>query len=118
MTISGGAGRIAYALIPIVCSGHTFGHSVMIRLRLLDIEPCKEKLQGIQMEIEDSTFPLVESIAVFTDPAEAFDGCDVAILLGGFPRLKGMERSELLSKNVDIMRSQVPFIHKLFNMLR
>ena len=49
----------------------------------------------------------VESVSVFSDPALAFDQCDVAILLGGFPRLKGMERSELLSKNVDIMRSQV-----------
>ena len=58
VTVSGGAGRIAYALLPILCSGHTFGHSVKIRLRLLDIEQCMEKLQGILMEIEDSTFPL------------------------------------------------------------
>lgn len=60
VTISGGAGRIAYALLPIVCSGHTFGHAVKIHLRLLDIEMCMEKLQGIMMEIEDSTFPLGE----------------------------------------------------------
>jgi hypothetical protein len=58
VTISGGAGRIAYALLPIVCSGHTFGHAVKIHLRLLDIEPCMEKLRGILMEMEDSTFPL------------------------------------------------------------
>ncbi len=50
---------------------------------------------------------LVESIAIFTDASQAFAECDVAILLGGFPRLKGMERRELLSKNIDIMRDQV-----------
>ena len=58
VTVSGGAGRIAYALIPIICSGHTFGHRVKINLRLLDIEQCMEKLKGVVMEIEDSTFPL------------------------------------------------------------
>ena len=39
--------------------------------------------------------------------AVAFSGADVAILLGGFPRMKGMERRDLLSKNIDIMRAQV-----------
>ena len=86
VTVSGAAGRIAYALLPIICSGHTFGHEIKISLKLLDIDPCIEKLHGILMELEDSTFPLrklryfynayipllifvvvVESVSVYTD---------------------------------------------------
>lgn len=107
VVVSGGAGRIAYSLLPIICSGHTFGHNVRIHLRLLDVEPCLEKLNGIVMEIYDATFPLVESVIGTCDSSVAFHNADVAILLGGFPRLKGMERRELLSRNIDIMRSQV-----------
>lgn len=32
---------------------------------------------------------------------------DVAILLGGFPRLPGMLRKDLIAKNVEIMLAQV-----------
>ena len=38
------------------------------------------------------------------DPLKAFAGVDVALLLGAFPRLKGMERKDLLAKNNDIFR--------------
>ena len=38
------------------------------------------------------------------DPWEAFNDVDVALLLGAFPRLKGMERKDLLAKNNDIFR--------------
>jgi malate dehydrogenase len=107
VAISGGAGRIAYSLLPIICSGHTFGHNVKIHLRLLDVEPCREKLNGIIMEMHDATFPLLESVQGTCDASVAFHNADVAILLGGFPRLQGMERRELLSRNIDIMRSQV-----------
>lgn len=37
VVISGGAGRIAYALIPLVCNGSIFGNGKRIKLRLLDI---------------------------------------------------------------------------------
>jgi malate dehydrogenase len=35
---------------------------------------------------------------------QAFNGVDVAVLLGGFPRKQGMERNELIAKNVQIMK--------------
>ena len=38
------------------------------------------------------------------DPMVAFADVDVALLLGAFPRLKGMERKDLLAKNNDIFR--------------
>lgn len=104
--ISGGAGRIAYSLIPLICSGKAFGYSKKVNLRLLDIPQAEQKLQGVKMEIEDSGFENIDQVIVTTDPDVAFDQADIAILLGGFPRLPGMERRDLISKNVEIMRSQ------------
>lgn len=42
----GAAGRIAYALIPLVCNGSTFGMDRKIDLRLIDVEFSMVKLQG------------------------------------------------------------------------
>jgi malate/lactate dehydrogenase len=107
VAISGAAGRIAYSLLPMICSGETFGNDTKINLRLLDVEICTEKLQGIVMEIQDANFTLIDSVMGTSDPSRAFRQADVAILLGGYPRLAGMERKDLLSKNIEIMRSQV-----------
>ena len=41
-----------------------------------------------------------------SDEAEAFRGVNVAILIGGWPRKEGMERKDLIAKNVSIYRSQ------------
>jgi hypothetical protein len=65
VAISGAAGRIAYSLLPMICSGHTFGHAIKIHLKLLDLEMCYEKLNGIAMEIVDSTFPLGKAPKLF-----------------------------------------------------
>ena len=42
----GAAGRIAYALIPLVCNGSTFGMERKIDLRLIDVDFSMVKLQG------------------------------------------------------------------------
>lgn len=106
VTITGAAGQIGYSLIPLVASGHTFGDKVRINLRLLDIEPCFDKLKGVVMEVEDCAFPLVNSIEYGFDPKEMLKDTDVAIFVGGFPRLKGMERKDLIDKNVAIFKEQ------------
>lgn len=41
------------------------------------------------------------------DPAEACAGVHVACMIGGFPRKAGMERKEVMGKNVAIYRDQV-----------
>lgn len=106
ITITGGAGRIAYSLIPLILNGHIFGSERKIHLTLLDIPVMIEKLRGIQMEIEDSNYSLLEDIIISTEANDAFQHTDVAILLGGFPRLAGMERKDLLLKNAENIRSQ------------
>jgi malate dehydrogenase len=41
-----------------------------------------------------------------TDVKTAFTGVQVAVLVGGFPRKDGMERKELIAKNIPIFVQQ------------
>ena len=58
------------------------------------------------MELEDCAFPLLAGIDIHDDPANAFDGCNIALLIGARPRTKGMERSDLLEANGGIFKPQ------------
>jgi len=100
--ITGAAGQIGYALAPLVCVGACTGSGARIALRLLDIEQSMENLRGVAMELEDAAFELVESVSVHCDADEACADVDVAILVGGFPRREGMERKDVMGKNVAI----------------
>jgi len=100
--ISGGAGQIAYSLLLEIATGHVFGADQPVILHLLDIAPCMEKLNGVVMELEDLALSLVRGVVSTADPMTAFADVDVVLLLGAFPRLKGMERKDLLAKNNEI----------------
>jgi malate dehydrogenase len=65
-----------------------------------------QALEGVVMEIEDSAFPLVAGVEITDDPNVAFEGVDIALLVGSRPRTKGMERSELLEANGAIFTVQ------------
>ena len=52
------------------------------------------------MEIEDLAYPLVAGAIATDDPAVAFKDADYAIFLGAFPRKDGMERKDVMEKNV------------------
>lgn len=104
--ITGAAGQIGYSLIPIVARGDVFGRQQSIVLHLLDIPPMKTVLDGVVMEINDCSFPLVQSVIATTDEAEAFKNIDAAFLVGSMPRREGMERKDLLAANVKIFASQ------------
>ena len=58
------------------------------------------------MELDDCAFPLLAGIDISDDPKEAFDGCNVGLLVGARPRGKGMERSDLLEANGGIFKPQ------------
>jgi len=104
--ITGAAGQIAYSLLPMVASGKMFGPHQKIILHLLDIEPAKTVLDGVVLELEDCAFPLLAGIVATTDLKTAFTDVDYALLIGSFPRKEGMERKELLSRNIAIFRTQ------------
>lgn len=113
VTVTGAAGQIGYSLLPMIASGRVFGDDQPVKLMLLDIPVAEKSLGGSLMELEDGYFPLLESAKGFTgDAAEAFVGCDYAILLGAFPRKQGMERKDLMEKNVAIFRDMGQALQK------
>jgi len=73
---------------------------------MLDIEESKGLLVALEMELIDGAYPLLRGIVSTTSAQEAFLNIDFAVLLGGFPRLKGMTRADLLSKNGEIFKKQ------------
>lgn len=75
-------------------------------LHMLDIEPAAEALKGVKMELDDAAFPLLKGVVATTDVAEACKGVNVAVMVGGFPRKEGMERKDVMSKNVSIYKAQ------------
>jgi malate dehydrogenase len=73
---------------------------------MLDIAPAMNVLKGVVMEIEDLAYPLVAGVVATSDLEPAFKDIDYAIFLGAFPRKQGMERKDLMEKNVGIFKEQ------------
>jgi malate dehydrogenase len=82
-------------------------------LHLLDIAPAAAALEGVRMELVDAALPLLSGVVATTDPEVAFKDVDVAILVGGFPRKAGMERKDVMSKNVAIYKAQASALERL-----
>src|SRR5215468_12137595 len=106
VTVTGAAGQIGYALLFRIASGHLLGPDVPVRLRLLEITPALKAAEGTAMELDDCAFPLLTGIDISDDPRVAFDGANVALLVGARPRTKGMERGDLLEANGGIFKPQ------------
>src|SRR5213082_2619192 len=106
VTVTGAAGQIGYALLFRVASGQLLGPDVPVRLRLLEITPALKAAQGTAMELDDCAFPLLAGIDITDDARTAFDGVNVALLVGARPRTAGMERGDLLSANGGIFKPQ------------
>jgi len=106
VTVTGAAGQIGYALLFRVASGQLLGPDVPVRLRLLEIEPALKAAEGTAMELDDCAFPLLTGIDITADAKAAFDGVNVALLVGARPRTAGMERGDLLSANGGIFKPQ------------
>src|SRR3954463_14417306 len=106
VTVTGAAGQIGYALLFRVASGQLLGPKVPVQLRLLEIEPALKAAEGTAMELDDCAFPLLAGIDITADAKAAFDGVNVALLVGARPRTAGMERGDLLSANGGIFKPQ------------
>jgi malate dehydrogenase len=106
VTITGAAGQIGYALLFRVASGQMLGPDQKIDLRLLEVPQAVKAAEGTALELQDCAFPLLASTEIFDDPVKAFDGVNVALLVGARPRTKGMERADLLEANGQIFRPQ------------
>ena len=106
VTVTGAAGQIGYALLPRIASGGMLGPDTSVELRLLEIPQAMSALAGVVMELEDSAFPLLDAVEITDDPNVAFEGTNIALLVGARPRAKGMERSDLLEASGGIFKPQ------------
>jgi malate dehydrogenase len=106
VTVTGAAGQIGYALLFRIASGQLLGPDAKIDLRLLEIPDAVRAAEGTALELQDCAFPLLASTEIFDDPVKAFDGVNVALLVGARPRTKGMERADLLEANGKIFKPQ------------
>ena len=106
VTVTGAAGQIGYALLFRIASGQLLGPNPPVSLRLLEIPPAVKAAEGVAMELDDGAFPLLRGIDITDDAKRAFDGVNVALLVGARPRSKGMERGDLLEANGGIFKPQ------------
>lgn len=106
VTVTGAGGQIGYALLFRIAEGAMLGADRPVRLRLLEIPQGLRAAEGAALELQDCAFPLLRHVEVTDDPAVAFDGADVALLVGARPRTAGMERGDLLAANAGIFGPQ------------
>jgi len=106
VAVTGAAGQIGYAILFRIASGQLLGPETPVRLSLLEIPEAVKAAEGTAMELDDSAFPLLDGIDISDDPKVAFDGVNIALLVGARPRSKGMERGDLLEANGGIFKPQ------------
>ena len=87
IAISGAAGNIGYALLPLLTSGYIF-QDQPVELRLLEIPQAIKSLSGTRMELLDCAFSCLTDVICTTNPLIAFNNANVIILVGGFPHKK------------------------------
>ena len=106
VTVTGAAGQIGYAILFRIASGQLLGADTPVHLSLLEIPDAVKAAEGTAMELDDCAFPLLSGIDIYDDPDQAFDGVNIALLVGARPRTKGMERGDLLEANGGIFKPQ------------
>lgn len=122
-----------------IARGVMLGPDQPVILHMLDIEPAAEALNGVRMELIDAAFPLLKGLSLkltflltwlnqncllrflysvsigviaTSDVVEACKDVDIAVMVGGFPRKEGMERKDVMSKNVSIYKAQASALKK------
>ena len=106
VAVTGAAGQIGYSLLFRIASGSMLGSDQPVILQMLEIEPALGALAGVKMELDDCAFPLLAGTVETSDPNEAFNAAEYALLVGSMPRKAGMERSDLLEANGGIFTGQ------------
>ena len=119
VAVTGGAGQIAYSLLPRLISGETFGENTKINLCLVEIPQMVEKLEGTIMELIDCGFQQMGSLMATDDIKKGVTDADWILLVGSIPRgivvdgKKIEERSDLLRINGGIFTGQGKAIGEL-----
>ena len=119
VAVTGGAGQIAYSLLPRLVNGETFGVDTKVNLRLIEIPQVVDKLEGTIMELIDCGFEQTGSLLATADIKEGVKDAHWVLLVGSIPRgivvdgKKIEERSDLLKINGGIFTDQGEAIGKL-----
>jgi malate dehydrogenase len=106
VAVTGGAGQIGYSLLFRLVNGEAFGPDQPVILQVLEIPQALDALHGVVMELEDCAYPLLHDIVPTGDPNVAFRDANWAVLVGGKPRGKGMERADVIKDNAPIFVEQ------------
>ncbi len=106
VAVTGAAGQIGYSLVFRIAAGDMLGPDQPVVLQLLEVPAALPALGGVAMELADCAFPLLAGVNASADPGQAFEGADIAILVGSRPRTAGMERADLLQANGAIFTDQ------------
>ncbi len=112
VAVTGAAGQIGYSLLFRIASGAMFGPEQPVILHLIEIEPALKALNGVVMELEDCSFPLLKGVVPTANLDEGFRGVNWSLLVGSVPRKQGMERKDLLGINGKIFIGQGQAIQK------
>ena len=102
IAVTGAAGNIAYSILYRIASGEFLGKNQRVILHLVDLPFAEQKLQGVQAELHDCAFPLLDEVVCCTDSTSGFKDIDYAFMVGSKPRGPGMERADLLKDNGQI----------------
>ena len=106
VTVTGAGGQIGYALLFRIAAGAMLGPDRPVRLRLLEIPQGVKAAEGAALELQDCAFDLLAGVEVTDDARTAFNGANIAMLVGARPRSAGMERADLLAANAGIFGPQ------------
>jgi malate dehydrogenase len=106
VAVTGAAGQIGYAILFRIASGALLGPDTTVQLSLLEVPAAVKAAEGTAMELDDGAYPLLAGIDISDDPNAAFDGANLALLIGARPRSAGMERGDLLEANGGIFKPQ------------
>ena len=106
VAVTGAAGSICYSLLFRIAAGEMLGPNQPVILQLIEIPQAMKALEGVVMELDDCAFPLLAGIETSDDPSTAFDGTNIAMLVGGRPRGPGMQRADLIAANGPIFETQ------------
>ena len=99
IAVTGACGNISYSVLFRLAAGEFLGKDQRIILHLVDVPGSEQKMQGVQAELHDCAFPLVDDIVYTSDLSQGFKDVDYAFMIGSKPRGPGMERADLLKDN-------------------
>lgn len=106
VAVTGAAGQIGYSLLFRVATGEMLGTDQPVILQLLEVTAALKALEGVAMELDDCSYPLLAGCELSDDANKAFQNVNYALLVGARPRGPGMERSDLLEANGGIFKVQ------------